>query len=74
MPSMRKAFVTCSWKSVWYLLRCMEMVRNIYIYILRYGVCKIWEKYVWIFCEECVCKIYGSMREMEVKYSKCMSL
>ena len=45
-----------------------------YIYILRYGVCKIWEKYVWIFCEECVCKIYGSMREMEVKYSKCMSL
>ena len=31
MPSMRKAFIICSWKSVWYLLRCMEIVRNIYV-------------------------------------------
>ena len=23
---------------------------------------KIYEKYVWIFCEECVCKIYESVR------------
>ena len=23
---------------------------------------KIYEKYVWVFCEECVCKIYGSVR------------
>ena len=31
MSSMRRAFVTCSWKSVWYFLRCMKMVRNIYV-------------------------------------------
>ena len=23
---------------------------------------KIYEKYVWVFCEECVCKIYESVR------------
>ena len=23
---------------------------------------KIYEKYVWVFCEECVCKIYGNVR------------
>ena len=23
---------------------------------------KIYEKYVWVFCEKCVCKIYGSVR------------
>ena len=23
---------------------------------------KIYEKYAWVFCEECVCKIYGSVR------------
>ena len=35
----------------------------IYIYILSEIWClKIYEKYVWIFCEECICKIYGSMR------------
>ena len=31
-------------------------------------------KYVWIVCEECVCKIYRSMRDMEVKYSIYLSL
>ena len=23
---------------------------------------KIYEKYVWVFCEECICKIYGNLR------------
>ena len=23
---------------------------------------KIYEKYVWVFCKECICKIYGSVR------------
>ena len=23
---------------------------------------KIYKKYVWVFCAECVCKIYGSVR------------
>ena len=31
-------------------------------------------KYVWIVCKECVCKIYGSMRDMEIKDSICLSL
>ena len=31
MSSMRRAIVTCSWKSVWYFLRCVKMVRNIYV-------------------------------------------
>ena len=31
-------------------------------------------KYVWIVCEECVCKIYESMRDIEIKYSICLSL
>ena len=35
---------------------------------------KIHEKYAWVFCEECVCKIHGSVRYMEVKYSKYMRL
>ena len=67
MPSMIRAFVTCSWKSVWYLLRCMEMIRNIYfLWDMVFGryIRNIWGKYVWIVCEECVCKIYGSMREI----------
>ena len=48
-----------------------------HIYFVRYGVCnmrvcmcilcetwslKIYEKYVWVFCEKCVYKIYGSVR------------
>ena len=28
MPSMKRAFVTCSWKSVWYILRCTMTVGN----------------------------------------------
>ena len=81
-PSLRRAFVICYWKSVWYLLRCMKMVKNIYVlwdmvfiicigiicrYFVEYGSCiyllcetwrsKIYEKYVQIFCEGCVCKI-----------------
>ena len=41
-------------------------------YFVRYGSCvcmlcetrslKIYKEYVWVFCEECVCKIYGSVR------------
>ena len=65
MPSMRRAFVIYSWKSVWYLLRYMEMVKSIYVLwdmvFVRY-IRNICGKYVWIDCEECVCKIYGSMR------------
>ena len=29
IPSIRRAFVICSWKSVWYILESMEIVRNI---------------------------------------------
>ena len=65
MPSVRRAFVICSWKSVWYLLRCMEIVRNICVLgdmvFVRY-IRNICGKYVRIVCEECICKIYGSMR------------
>ena len=75
--------VISSWKSVWYILRCVEMVRNMYILwdmvfviciriICRYFVghgsyiyiyiyilwetwnLKMYERYVWVFCEECV--------------------
>ena len=53
------------------------MVKNIYVLwdkvFVRY-IRNICGKYVWIVCEECVYKIYGSMRDMEVKYSKYMSL
>ena len=31
MSFMRKAFAICSWKSVRYLLRYMEIIRNIYV-------------------------------------------
>jgi len=58
---------------------------SMYRYFVEYGSCiqilceirillKLYEKYVWIFCEKCVCKIYGSMRDIEVKYSKYISL
>ena len=50
-----------------------NMYRNyIYIYFVGHGSCicilceiwslKIYEKYVWVFFEECVCKIYESVR------------
>ena len=55
MPSMRKAFST----SVWYLLRNMEMVKDI-------GV--LWDLVFVIYV------IYGSMRDMEIKDSKNMRL
>ena len=45
--------------SAWYLLRSMEMVKNIDI---------LWDV---IFV---ICMIYGSMRDMEVKDSKNMGL
>ena len=65
MSSVKKVFVICSWKSVWYLLRCMEMVRNVYVLwdmmFVRY-IRNIYGKYVWIICEECIFKLYGSMR------------
>ena len=49
MPSMRRAFVTCFLKSVWYLLRCMEMVRNIYVlWDMLFLICmgSIWRHFV----------------------------
>ena len=37
----------------------------IYIYILwETWNLEIYEKYVWVFCGECVCKTYGSVRKM----------
>ena len=73
---------------IWiFILRCVEMVKGIYIlwdtvfvicigiicrYFVGHGsfICilceawslKIYEEYVRVFCEECVCKIYGSVR------------
>ena len=48
---------------------CMEFICG---YFVGYGSCicilcetwslEIYEKYVWVFCEESVCKIYGSVR------------
>ena len=55
MPFMRRAFNM----SVWYLLRSMEMGKDI-------GV--LWDV---VFV---ICKIHGSMRDMEVKDSKDMGL
>ena len=47
-------------------------IRIICRYFVGHGSCiyilcetwslKIYEKYVWVFCEECICKIYGSVR------------
>ena len=58
-----------------YVLRDMVFVMcmgTINIYFVGHGSCicilcetwslKIYEKYVCVFCEECVYKIYGSMR------------
>ena len=53
MPSMRRAFSI----SVWYLLRSVEMVKDIDV------LCDV------VFV---IYMIYGSMRDMEVKYSKNM--
>ena len=49
-----------------------NMYRNYMRYFVRHGsyICilcetwslKIYEEYVWVFCKECVCKIYGSVR------------
>ena len=55
MPSMRRAFSM----SVWYLLRSVEMVKDINV------LCDV----VFI-----ICMIYGSMRDMKVKDSKNMRL
>ena len=50
-------------------------------YFVGYGSCmlceawslKIYDEYVWVFCEEGVCKIYGSVIDnMKVEYSKYM--
>ena len=80
LPFIRKGLlVISSWKSVWFVLRCVEMVSNMYIlwdmefvicmgiicrYFVGHGSCiciicetwslEIYEKYVWVFCEECV--------------------
>ena len=77
MPSMRRAF------DKMFLGECLICFKKYedgkkYIFLwqmvfVRY-IRNICGKYVWIVCEECVCKIYGSMRDMEVKYSKYMSL
>ena len=55
MPSMRRAFGI----SVWYLLRSVEMVKDIDV---------LWDV---VFV---ICMIYESMRDMEVKDSKNMIL
>ena len=55
MSSMRRAFSM----SVWYLLRNVEMVKDIDV---------LWDA---VFV---ICMIYGSMRDMEVKDSKNMGL
>ena len=55
MPSMRRAFSM----NVWYLLKSVEMVKNIDILSNEVFV---------------ICMIYRSMRDMEVKDSKNMRL
>ena len=55
MPSMRRAFSM----SVWYLLRSVEMVKDIDV---------LWDL---VFV---ICMIYGSMRDMEAKDKKYMRL
>ena len=55
MPSMRSTFSM----SVWYLLRSVEMVKDIDV---------LWD-IVFV-----ICMIYGSMRDIEVKDSKNMRL
>ena len=55
MPSMRRAFSM----SVWYLLRSVEMVKDIDV---------LWDI---IFI---ICMIYGNMRDIGVKDSKNMGL
>ena len=55
MPSMRRAFSMI----VWYLLRSMEMVKDIDV---------LWD-IVFV-----ICMIYGSMRDIEAKDSKNMRL
>ena len=64
-------------KYIYIYIFLWDMVFVIYIgiicrYFVGHGSCicilgetwslKIHEKYVWVFCEECVCKIYGSVR------------
>ena len=44
---------------IWDTLLDMNLV---YVYFVRHGVLKIYEKYVWVFCEECVYKIYGNVK------------
>ena len=55
MPSIKRAFSM----SIWYLLRSLEMVKDIDV---------LWD-IVFV-----ICIIYGSMRDMEVKDSKNMRL
>ena len=55
MPSMRRAFSM----SVWYLLKSVEMVKDIDV---------LWDV---VFV---ICMIYESMRDMEIKNSKNMRL
>ena len=77
MPSMRRAIDKIVLEEC---LICFKMYgdgKNIYVLWDMMFVIYIRNtcgKYVWIVCEECVCKIYGSMRDMEVKYSIYLSL
>ena len=48
MPSIKRAFVTYSWKSVWYPLRCMEMRKNIYV---------LWDM-VFVICIGIICRYF----------------
>ena len=68
----RESMSSCVWRLV-KLVPLIMHLNEFKIWLLVVIVVEI-KKYVWIVCEECVCKIYGSMRNMEVKYSKYMSL
>ena len=51
-------FVICKGIIFWYFVGHGSSIRI----LCETWSLKIYEKYVWVFCEECVCKIYGSVR------------
>ena len=62
-----KKYIYILWDMVFVI--CIRIICR---YFVGHGSCiyilcetwslKIYEKYVWVFCEECICKIYGSVR------------
>ena len=68
IPSMRRTFVICSWKSIWHLLRRMEMIRNVDVLQYVWVICKdtLWEngfvrciRNVHVYFErDVICKMY----------------